>query len=136
MKKVTTIISMLFLGTVLMASQNNTECKTECEIVQIEDIVLVEIEEEIDLGFDTAKYLPIGFDAYEGMAWNMNDIVVEEEEIDLGFDTSLYLPDGFNAYKGMVFEIDEIVVIEEEEEIILDFDVQNYLPKNFNALTK
>ena len=138
MRKTTTILSMLLLGTTLMASQVSPDCKSECDTLKMADITFVEEEEKIDLGFDTAQYLPEGFDPYEGMEPNLNDIVFveESEEIDLGFDTAQYLPEGFNAYKGMVFDIDDIEYIEEEEEINLDFDIQAYLPEGFEVLSK
>ncbi len=110
----------------------------ETEILEINEIVFIEQDQEINLDFDTADYLPLGFNAYEGLELNLNDIIIieEEEEINLGFDAAKYLPADFNAYDGMEFDIDEIVYIEEEEEIILAFDPGVYLPENFNANTK
>jgi hypothetical protein len=112
--------------------------QNETEILKIEDIPVIEKEEEISLGFDTAQYLPLGFNAYKGMELDLDDIpfIEEEEEIDLGFDTARYLPEGFNAYEGAEFYIDDIVYIEEEEKIVLGFDTQEYLPENFNAYSK
>ncbi|MCK0159164.1 hypothetical protein [Allomuricauda sp. F6463D] len=138
MKTVTTILSLVFLSTTLMAFQGKAECKTECAILKLNDITYIEQEEEIDLAFDTEQYLPEGFDPYVGMDTVVDEIVFieEDEEIHLGFDTTPYLPEGFNAYKGMVFNIDEIEVMEMEEEIHLDFDIQNYLPSNFDVLAK
>ena len=110
----------------------------ETEILEINDIVFIEQDEEIKLDFDTTDYLPLGFNAYEGLELDLNDIIIveEEEEINLGFDTAQYLPADFNAYDGMEFDIEEIIYIEDEEEIILDFDTQVYLPENFNPNTK
>jgi hypothetical protein len=73
------------------------------ETLSIDDINLIEMEEEIHLGFDTAEYLPIEFNAYKGMGLDLSeiDLVEIEEEIDLGFNTAEYLPAGFNPYKGM-----------------------------------
>lgn len=138
MKKVITTLSIAVLGFVLMSFTGTPQCKTQCEEPHIEDITFIEVEETIDLGFDTAQYLPEGFDPYEGMGPNLEEItfIATEKEIDLGFDTARYLPEGFNAYEGMVFDIDEIEYIEEEEEINLDFDVQAYLPKDFSALSR
>ena len=108
--------------------------QNENGILSMEDIVFIETDEEIDLGFDTAEYLPIGFDAYAGMELDLDEIsfVENEEEIDLGFDTAEYLPIGFNAYVGMELDLDEISFIETEEEIDLGFDTAEYLPKGFN----
>ena len=58
----------------------------------------------MDLGFDTAAYLPAGFDPYAGMTDEVAAIGlirIEEEEVDLGFDTRPYLPEGFDPYEGM-----------------------------------
>lgn len=68
--------------------------------MKADDLVLVEKEEEIVLGFDTADYLPFWFNAYEGMEVNPDDIILleEEEEVTLGFDVSLYLPKDFDPY--------------------------------------
>ncbi|WP_273566031.1 hypothetical protein [Maribacter halichondriae] len=117
------------------------------EPLSLNEITVIEFEEEIDLGFDTAEYLPEGFNPYEGMVLNIDDIeLVEfEEEIDLGFDTADYLPKGFNAYAGMdldfeeVFsdlDLDDILYFIEEEEIDLGFDTSKYLPEGFDPYAK
>ena len=115
-----------FINTLLAQNENG--------ILSMEDIVFIETDEEIDLGFDTTEYLPIGFDAYAGMELDLDEIsfVENEEEIDLGFDTAEYLPIGFNTYVGMELDLDEISFIETEEEIDLGFDTAEYLPKGFN----
>lgn len=138
MKKTITLLSIVLLGTTLMSFHGIPECKTECENLQIEDITYLEVNEEIDLGFDTTPYLPKGFDPYAGMGTMLDEInyIEDEKEVDLGFDTAEYLPKGFNAYKGLVFDIDEIEYIEMEDEIDLDFDVQAFLPESFKALSK
>ncbi|WP_047246645.1 hypothetical protein [Maribacter thermophilus] len=68
--------------------------------MKADDLVLVEEEEEIVLGFDTADYLPFGFNAYKGMEVDPDDIIVleEEEEVELGFDVAPYLPENFDAF--------------------------------------
>ena len=75
------------------------------EVLNIDDIQYVEMEEEIDLGFDTTKYLPKEFNPYKHMDMDLNvdeiNYMEIEDEINLGFDTSEYLPKGFNAYKGV-----------------------------------
>ena len=123
MKKATTTLSIAVLGSLLMSFTATPQCEPQFEAVHLDDISYIETEEEIDLGFDTAQYLPEGFDPYEGMEPNLDEIVFieTEREIDLGFDTTEYLPEGFNAYEGMVFELDEIEYIELEEEIDLGF---------------
>jgi hypothetical protein len=125
-------------GTVLTELQqpfiNELLAQNENGILSIEDIVFIETDEEIDLGFDTAEYLPKGFDAYAGMELDLYEIsfIEIEEEIDLGFDTAEYLPLGFDAYAGMELDLDKINFIETEEEIDLGFDTAEYLPRGFN----
>jgi len=138
MKKATTFLSIVLLGASLMSFTGTPECNAQCDDLHLEDISFIEVDEEIDLGFDTAQYLPEGFDAYQGMGPNLEEItfIEPEKQIDLGFDTAQYLPEDFNVYAGMEFDIDQIEYIEEEEEIILDFDVQDYLPADFSALYK
>ncbi|MFD0799191.1 hypothetical protein ACFQZJ_17075 [Maribacter chungangensis] len=138
MKKASTILSLLLLGASLVSFKASPQCQTECNTINVNDIDLIEIEEELELGFDTDQYLPEGFNPYARMfATNENMGLIEvDEEIELGFNTAAYLPEGFNPYKGMIFAIEDIVVIEEEEEFILDFNTQKYLPNSFNALAK
>ena len=58
-------------------------------------------EVELELGFDTAKYLPVGFNPHK--AYNFLDTIeyieMEEDDINLGFDTLAYLPNGFDPHK-------------------------------------
>ena len=77
------------------------------EEVSIESLDIYEIDEEVVLDFDTADYVPEGFNAKEGMEdidWNTITLYEVEEELDLGFDTKDYLPDNFNPYRGMTLE--------------------------------
>lgn len=138
MKKASTYLGILFLGTALMSFSDTPDCKTNCERLPIDGIIYIEPTEDVELDFDTTQYLPDGFDAYKGMDANLSEVVFieKEEEIDLGFNTMAYLPTDFNAYKGMELNLDEVIFIEEEEAIELDFNVQNYLPKNFNAYAR
>lgn len=138
MKKATTYLGILFLGTGLMSFSPSPDCKTNCEPLPIDDITYIEQTEDVELGFDTTAYLPEGFDAYKGMGPDISKVVFieKEEEIDLGFNTATYLPIDFDAYKGMELNLDEVIYIEEEEAIELDFNTQNYLPENFNAYSR
>lgn len=71
------------------------------EMLKASEIQFFEIEEEVNLGFDTTEYLPMGFNAYVGMEFEAQDLEVLEleEAVDLGFDTAPFLPKGFNAYR-------------------------------------
>ena len=74
------------------------------EEVSIDSIALYEVEEEVDLGFDTSEYLPENFDPREGMDdidWSTIDLYEVEEEDDFDFNTKDFLPEGFDPYKGM-----------------------------------
>src|SRR5665811_1065571 len=138
MKKATTYLGILFLGTALMSFSGTPACKTNYEPLPIDDITYIEPTEDVELDFDTTQYLPEGFDAYKGMDADVSDVVFieKEEEIDLGFNTAAYLPIDFDAFKGMELDLAEVIYIEEEEVIELDFNVQNYLPENFNAYSR
>ncbi len=79
--------------------QINTE-RGVVEYFNVSQLVVIEIEEEIDLGFDSNLYLPENFNALEGMYVEVDDIVIleKDEELELGFKTDKYLPKGFNPY--------------------------------------
>lgn len=117
------------------------------ELMNLKEITFLEPEEEIDLGFDTKYYLPLGFNAYEGMELKLEDIVYieQEEDVDLGFDTADYLPINFDAHTTSeinlertmgYIDLDDILFLVEEEEIDLGFDAQAYLPDNFDPYSK
>lgn len=104
-----TTIEQLNLEAILFEEQNETS-----EIFNVEDINVIEVEEEVDLGFDPKQYLPKGFNALEGkddIDWSTVELIELEEEISLGFDTQEYLPKGFNPYKGMGCEKDVVVCL-------------------------
>ncbi len=138
MKNATTYLGIALLGTLLMSFSRTPDCKTNCEELAIDEITYIEPTEDVELDFDTAQYLPEGFNAYKGMDTDVSDIVFieKDEEINLGFNTAKYLPIGFDAYQGMEIDLDEVIYIEEEEEVELDFNVEAYLPTGFNANSK
>ncbi len=47
----------------------------------VEDIHVIEVEEEIELGFDVADYLPEGFDPYQGMEGILQNNASTDEEL-------------------------------------------------------
>lgn len=138
MKKISTLLSVLFLGATFVSFTGYPQGRATSIDPSLENLGLIEIEVEIDLGFDTSVYLPEGFNPYAGMhkSYDYLNLVEVEEEIELGFNTKEYLPENFNPYKGMIFAVEDIVVIELEEEFILDFNPKKYLPNSFNALSK
>ena len=124
------------------SSEVCSECKTEnfeeCNLrkiifssnenlhasnLDISTIEIVELEEEVELNFDTKRYLPIGFNALKGkddLDWNAIEIVELEEEVELNFDTKLYLPRGFDALKSkdnFGWQKIALVLVEIEEEL-------------------
>lgn len=73
-------------------------------VTDLTTLEVIEIEEDVELNFDTKKYLPIGFNPLEGkndINWNDIELVELEEEVNLGFDPHLFLPNGFDPYEGM-----------------------------------
>lgn len=95
------------------------------------DVEYLEMDEIIDLGFDTASFLPDSFDPYAA-PFDLAGINYIEEEagLDPVFDTSLYLPEGFDPYE-MYVDWEDIVYLEEED-LDLGFDTSKYLPAGFD----
>ena len=94
-------------------------------------VIFIEEVKPVDLGFDTAMYLPEGFDPYAHPE-NFMDIsfIEEEQEVQLDFDVEEYLPKVFDPYK-VYFDLNSIEYIEEEEVIEFDFEIKDYLPQDF-----
>ncbi|WP_019668787.1 hypothetical protein [Eudoraea adriatica] len=100
------------------------------EDIKVSEIVYIEEETSIDLGFDTVDYLPEGFDPYD-VYFDINSVeFIDDEVTELGFDTAAYLPENFNAYANPG-TLDAINYIEEEA-IDLGFDTAKYLPEGFD----
>ena len=76
------------------------EASLKMDELNASEIEVVEINEEINLGFDAFEYLPLDFDAYAGAELTTEDFEIFENQeiVDLGFDTAAYLPTEFNAY--------------------------------------
>lgn len=72
--------------------------------LNVEDIEVVELDEDIEINFDTTDHLPKDFNALEGkndIDWSEIELVELEEEVEIGFNTKNYLPKNFNPYQGM-----------------------------------
>ncbi len=85
---------------------------TDEKIISIDEIDVYDMEEELELGFNTADHLPEGFDPRWGMHdldWSSIELYEVEEELDLGFDTKDYLPENFNPYRGMICPTEEVI---------------------------
>ena len=66
------------------------------EDINVNDINVVQLEEEVEINFDTKSYLPERFNANKGMHdinWNTLELVELEEEVDLGLNTQKNLPE-------------------------------------------
>ena len=100
------------------------------EDIKMSEIVFIEEESSIDLGFDTAEHLPEGFDP-NSVYFDVNSIVIIDDEMtELGFDTEEYLPTNFNAYANPS-SLDGFNYVEEEN-VDLGFDTTKYLPEGFD----
>jgi len=99
-------------------------------------IELIEVEEEVELGFDTKDYLPKDFNPLKGkndLNWNKIELITVDEEVELGFDTKNYLPKDFNPLKGKNdLDWSKIKLEEVEEDVELNFNTNDYLPEGFN----
>ncbi|MBT8259989.1 MAG: hypothetical protein KJN82_01640 [Bacteroidia bacterium] len=60
--------------------------------LNIEDLKVIEVEEDVEINFNTKNYLPERFNAQKGMYdidWSKVELVEIEEELDLTKDESL-----------------------------------------------
>ncbi len=105
----------------------------DVEVFDINTVEYIEEEEEIDLGFDVADYLPDGFDPHK-MYVDLNAIAYVEEELEIA-DLSKYLPEGFDAY-AFPTDVHSINYIDENDSFTLDFDTKKHLPEGFNPYIK
>ncbi len=91
----------IVLGLLLANNIWAIDPKKDKEEFDINSITEVEEEIEFDLGFDTADYLPEGFDAYAFPTdvESMN-FIDPRDDFEVDFDTKKYLPEGFDPYEG------------------------------------
>ncbi|MBT8281244.1 MAG: hypothetical protein KJO16_06670 [Muriicola sp.] len=113
------------------------ECSNENELTSLELSAIQYLEDfaEVDLGFNTADYLPENFDPYK-VYFDLASVtyvnVIEEEVDDL--DLSSNLPEGFDPYTFPAHFRDVSFI--EEEDISLGFDTKDYLPAGFDPYKK
>ena len=105
----------------------------DIEVFDLSTIEYIEEDEEIDLGFDTADYLPDGFNPYE-IYVDLNAMEYIEEDITIS-DVSAFLPENFDAY-AYPTDVQSINYIDENDLIEINLDTENYLPEGFNAYKK
>ena len=115
----------------------NMDASKENEPVNIDELFVYEIEEEVNISFDTKQLLPEGFNPFKGIGdldWASIELEELEEELSIPFDTKQFLPENFNPLIGLGdLDWSKIELIEIEEEVEIDFDTKLYLPRNFDA---
>ncbi len=103
--------------------------------LDINTIIYIEEEEVIDLGFDTADYLPEDFDPYE-VYFDVDSVIyVEVEDIMSRRKQrrlAKRLPEGFDAYANPT-SAESFNYIDSDDTIELNFDTTKHLPEGFDA---
>lgn len=132
------VITALIFALGFSSTISATDLKVAEELFDINSIIYIEDEDKIELGFDTADYLPENFDPYKRYI-DLNSILFIEEEPQMKrrIERKLArrLPKGFDAYadpKGIL----GINYIDENDTIVIDFDTTAYLPEGFDPYKK
>lgn len=116
---------MSLFGTTI---QMSTEAPDNLEL---DDIAYLEMDESIELGFDTTKYLPENFDPTI-FYFDLKAVAFIEdyEDADLGFNTMDHLPNDFDAYAQPtdVMHVSYIEIVDYD----LGIDTATYLPEGFD----
>ena len=99
-----------------------------CESLDLNSITYIEDENEFDLGFDTADYLPLNFDPYQTYV-DLEAVRFIEEEVVVDF--TAYLPHDFDPYAYPTY-FRTIDYVDPTDEIMLDFDTAENLPEGFD----
>ncbi len=105
----------------------------EVEELDLKTVVFIEEEEDpFELGFDTADYLPEGFDPHK-MYVDLKDIpfIEDQDEDELGFDSTERLPAGFDPYAAPA-DFTSVSYIETEDDFYPDLDTAAWLPEGFD----
>ena len=90
-----TAVLIVFMSISLQAMKSNALV----EEFDINKVVFIEEDQDYDLGFDTFKYLPEGFNAYSNeYSVETVNYIDDCDEIELGFETLTFLPEDFDAY--------------------------------------
>ena len=99
--------------------------------IDMDTITYIEDEKPVELGFDTATYLPENFDAF-GVPSNFMDIsyLEEEDELRFDFDIKEYLPKGFDPHKDYQ-HLDVIPIMKKGN--IMKHELDSYTPAENNA---
>lgn len=130
MKKKNLIVSIA-LGASLIQGAFASDIHKEVEPFDLDSLEYIEEEEVIDLGFDTADYLPEGFDPY-AFYFDLDSVeFIEESDLE-DIQLKNRLPEGFDAYSDPE-GIEGINYIDPFDDIVIDFNSKKYLPKGFDA---
>lgn len=97
----------------------------------INSITYIEDDADFELGFNTADYLPEGFDPYE-IYVNLDAVAFIEDEIADDVNTKKNLPANFDAY-AYPTDVAAFNYINQNDTVELDFDTHAYLPEGFDA---
>ena len=89
------------------------------------------VEKDTPFDFDTANYLPVGFNATLVLDASAYEAACIEEDAPFDFNTANHLPVGFNA--TLVLDTDEYEAANIEEDEAFDFNTADYLPKPIEA---
>ena len=110
------------------------DLEKDTEEFDINSIVYIEDEVDFELGFDTADYLPEGFNPYI-FYFDISDITYIEDSLLNQLDTEKHLPENFDAYT-YPNSVKGINYIDPNDMVDLDIDIKRYLPVNFDAFSK
>ncbi len=116
----------------LQVPDNCITCK-DIKTLNLADIRFIEEEDTVDLGFNTADYLPEGFDPYEVYVDLGKITYIEENEgEELGFETTAWLPEGFDPYAAPA-DFTSISYMEPESDLHPAIETKTWLPEGFDA---
>lgn len=104
--------------------------KTEKEEFDINTVVFIEEEPKIELGFNTADWLPENFDPYKAY-FDLNTIIYIEAEFVPKKKLARHLPKDFDPFSHPT-NVMSIDYIDLNDEIELDFDSKEHLPEGFD----
>ncbi|MBT8306596.1 MAG: hypothetical protein KJN85_06640 [Maribacter sp.] len=125
-----TILLGLTVGLLFVNGMFANDPNTDKEKFDINSINYIEDDFDFDLGFDTADYLPDGFDANQSY-FDLNWIEYIEEEFIIDIDTQQYLPIGFDPY-AYPLDVQSINYIDEKDFIEIQLDSNRHLRKDGN----
>ncbi|HEA20109.1 hypothetical protein LCGC14_2012650 [marine sediment metagenome] len=121
-----TIATGLILANGVFASNLTTEKDDRV----ISSVTYIDDDVDFELGFDTAEYLPEGFNPYK-VYIDLEAVIFIEDEATDSVNTKKYLPSNFNAY-AYPTDVAAFNYIDEKDTVEMDFDSQPYLPNGFD----